>query len=78
MSFMTDGENSIELAMGTFDRAELIGPFRSQTGIESRVPWFFGMEDLPARTTSEGRTAEDMDKLKSLQHPDADTLDWHS
>jgi hypothetical protein len=77
MSFMTAGEDSIEIAMGTFDKAELVGPLVEQIGVESRLPWFFGMERLPERVTSAGRTPEEMEKLKSLQHPDCDTPnDW--
>jgi hypothetical protein len=76
MSFMTVGENSIDIAMGTFDKPELLGPLVEQIGVESRVPWFFGMEKLSERVTSAGRTADEMKKLKSLQHPDWDTPNW--
>jgi hypothetical protein len=76
MSFMTVGENSIDIAMGTFDKPELLGQLVEQIGVESRVPWFFGMEKLSERVTSAGRTAEEMEKLKSLQHPDWDTPNW--
>jgi hypothetical protein len=76
LSFMTDGENTIDIAIGAFDRPELIGPLVEQIGVESRLPWFFGMEKLPERTTSEGRAPGEMDKLKSLQHPDWDTPGW--
>jgi hypothetical protein len=73
---MTIGENSMDIAIGTFDKPALVGPLVEQIGVESRVPWFFGMEKLPERVTSEGRSAEEMEKLKSLQHPDWDTVDW--
>ena len=73
---MTDGENTIDIAIGAFDRPELIGPLVEQIEVDSRLPWFFGMEKLPERTTSEWRSPDETEKLKSLQHPDWDISDW--
>jgi hypothetical protein len=66
----------MDIAIGAFDKPSLVGPLVEQIGVESRVAWFFGMEKLPEKVTSEGRSAEEMKKLRSLQHPDWDTADW--
>ncbi len=71
-----DGEPSYDLAVGTLDDPERIGPFSEQVGIESKLSWFDGLSHLPGRRTTDYRTPEDMRKLKSLQHPDHDTETW--
>jgi len=76
MYMLEDGEPNIEMAMGTFDQAEKLGPLDHQSGVESRVPWCKDLDHLPAQKTTDYRTAEDMVKLKSLQHPDHDTDAW--
>jgi len=71
-----DGDTIYEIAIGTLDDPDAINPMTDQSGIESRLAWFDSMSGLPARTTEECRTAEDLVKLKSLQHPDHDTEHW--
>jgi hypothetical protein len=34
------------------------------------------MAGLPRQTTADYRTPEDLERLKSLQHPDHDTSEW--
>jgi hypothetical protein len=71
-----DGDPNIEIAIGSLDDPNGIGPMTDQTGIESRVGWFDSMANLPSRRTEEDRSAEDLAKLASLQHPDRDTEHW--
>jgi hypothetical protein len=71
-----EGDTHIEIAIGTLDNPNAVGPLRGQDGVESRVTWFHDMAKLPERATQTTRTAEDLAKLKSLQHPDFDTDQW--
>jgi hypothetical protein len=73
---LEDGDQHCEIAAGAFDEPAKIGPFLSQVGVESRLPWFETLHRLPTARTEEQRTAEDMKKLRSLQHPDHDTENW--
>jgi hypothetical protein len=68
-----DGDANIELAIGSFDDPNRVGPLLEQVGVESRVAWFDTMHGLPEARTTDYRTPSDMAKLKSLQHPDYDT-----
>lgn len=70
---LEDGFDHIEMAIGSFDDPNRVGPLASQVGVESRVSWFAEMAELPGKTTAEDRTPADLVKLKSLQHPDYDT-----
>jgi hypothetical protein len=71
-----DGDDILELAIGSFDTPSDVGPLTEQVGIENRVSWFNDMHLLPERTTAETRTPHELSKLKSLQHPDHDTEHW--
>jgi hypothetical protein len=71
-----DNDPRVELAIGTLDNPNQIGPMVEQSGIESKVAWFDSMNELPSQTTGDYRTPEDLVKLKSLQHPDHDTEHW--
>jgi len=71
-----DGDRNIEMAIGTLDDPNAVAPMTEQSGVESKVAWFDGMGSLPARTTADYRTAEDLKRLASLQHPDHDTEHW--
>ena len=70
------GDSNIELAIGTLDQPNGIGPMISQDGIESRVNWFAEMQNLPPRQTDQTRPAAELQKLASRQHPDHDTELW--
>lgn len=76
MYMYEDGDEFIDLAVGTMDNPNLIGKLESQIGIESRVHWFETMHNLPEQLTSQTRQPEEMTKLKSFQHPDYDTEVW--
>jgi hypothetical protein len=68
-----DGDNHIEIAIGTLDNPNAIPSMTKQSAIESRVKWFSQMHLLPEEQMKDYRTPEDLQKLKSLQHPDYDT-----
>ncbi len=71
-----DGDENIEISIGSLDEPNRIAPLTEQSGVESRVSWFKGMHLLPEQTTADDRSPEDLAKLKSLQHPDHDTDHW--
>jgi hypothetical protein len=68
-----DGDENIELAVGTLEDPTRIGPLTKQSAVESRLPWFSTLHQLPEELMTDYRTPEDLGKLKSLQHPDFDT-----
>ena len=71
-----DGDPNYDVAIGTLDDPSAIPPMEHQVGIESEVSWFRTMHNLPRKMTTDYRSPEDMEKLKSLQHPDHDTEHW--
>jgi hypothetical protein len=71
-----EGDQPYEIAIGSLDNPNAIGPMTHQVGIESKVHWFDGLHRLPAKRTQDDRSPEDLAKLKSLQHPDHDTDHW--
>ncbi len=73
MFMREDGDPNIELAIGTLDDPADIPALSRQSAVESRLPWFSTMHNLPEERVSDYRTAEDIEKLKSRQHPDCDT-----
>jgi hypothetical protein len=70
-----DGDPNYEIAIGSLDSPELAPP-SGQVGTESRLSWFKSLADLPGKRTQDDRTAEELAKLRSLQHPDHDTKAW--
>ena len=70
-----DGDPTFEIAIGTLDDPEQATP-TEQVGIESELSWFKTLANLPAHSTEDDRSPEDLRKLKSLQHPDHDTMEW--
>ncbi len=73
---LEDNYGVIEIAIGTLDSPNAVPPLSRQVGVESRLSWFPTMHLLPGKTTTDDRTAGDMEKLASLQHPDHDTDVW--
>ena len=71
-----DGDSNIEIAIGTLDDPNAIGAMTEQSGSESKVAWFDGLCALPAQATGDYRTVEDLERLRTLQHPDHDTEHW--
>lgn len=76
MFMREDCDSNVELAIGTLDNPSDIPPLSRQSAVESRLPWFSTMHQLPEERMSDYRTPEDMVKLKSKQHPDHDTKHW--
>jgi hypothetical protein len=68
-----DGDENYEIAVGTLDNPNAISPLTKQSVIENRVHWFATMHSLPTEKLTDYRTPEDLEKLKSFQHPDHDT-----
>jgi hypothetical protein len=73
MFMREDGDENIEIAIGTLDIPSAVPPMIKQSAIESQVSWFSTLHQLPTETMSDYRTPEDLLKLKSFQHPDFDT-----
>ncbi len=71
MFMREDGDSVIDIAIGTLDKPNAAAP-RRQSGVESRLDWFATLAELPEETTADYRSAADLEKLKSLQHPDGD------
>ena len=61
----------ISVSIGSLDEPGRVKPV-SQFGVESRLPAFFELADLPGETTEEGTPADWLPKLVSRQHPDHD------
>lgn len=70
-----DGDPNYEIAIGSLDDPEAAPPDH-QSGVESELSWFGGLHRLPRQTTADYRTPADLERLKSLQHPDHDTETW--
>lgn len=71
-----DGDANYELAIGALDNPNAIAAMTEQSGIESKLAWFDAMFGLPRQATADYRTPEDLERLRSLQHPDHDTEHW--
>jgi hypothetical protein len=61
----------IAVSIGSLDDPRGVFP-EKQYGIESRLPAFATLADLPGETTAEGTPPECRAKLASRQHPDHD------
>jgi hypothetical protein len=78
MIFDYPHDPGLGLMAGSLDRPDLVPPM-VQYGVESRVPWFHGLPDLPG---DEPTYAEDPDGMlprieaSNRQHPDHDTDAW--
>jgi hypothetical protein len=72
MFMREDGDENIEIAIGTLDNPSAISPMTKQSAVESRVAWFNAMHELPEERMQDYRKPEDLEKLKSFQHPDFD------
>jgi hypothetical protein len=73
MFMRDDGDPDIEIAVGTLDKPGDVPAFHKQSAVESKVPWFDSLHLLPKERMEDYRSPEEMEKLRSLQHPDFDT-----
>ena len=72
---LEDGYGPIEIAIGTLDDPAAAVPGHAD-GVESKLPWADALPSLPARSTEQDRSADDLARLTSRQHPDHDTDVW--
>ena len=72
---LEDGYGPIEISIGSLDDPNAAAPDHV-VGVESKLHWADALPGLPARRTEEDRSAEDLMRLRSLQHPDHDTAAW--
>ncbi len=75
MFMLEDGDNPIEISLGTLDDPNTIEPVCA-VGVESKPRWADILPTLPTMRTDDCRTSEELGKLGSLQHPDHDTTEW--
>ncbi len=70
-----DGDVNYEITIGSLDNPAACPPTHA-VGIESKLPWFDGLDALPGHSTNDDRPPDDLAKLVSHQHPDHDTDKW--
>jgi hypothetical protein len=68
LAYAGDGE-PVEIAVCALDDPSAVAP-RSQSAVESRLPWFDSLASLP------GRPVQAPPGVVSRQHPDHDTPRW--
>jgi hypothetical protein len=71
LTFAYVERKSISVSIGSLDEPARVTP-EKQYGIESRLPAFEHLAELPGETTEQSTPAEWAPKLKSRQHPDRD------
>jgi hypothetical protein len=73
LSFAYDHSDRIAVSIGSLDDPTLAVPAQ-QFGIEAMLPSFPKLHSLPGTRTEDDIPADMLAKLKSLQHPDRETL----
>lgn len=71
---LEDGDPNIEIAICTLDNPAAAAPV-AQVGVESRLPWFAAMANLPEETTDQNNPTA-ATRYHTRQHPDHDTAHW--
>lgn len=71
LSFRYVDKKGISVTVGSLDRPESI-QIKVQYGIESRLPAFLALHELPGEQSNEGAPPARVAKLASRQHPDHD------
>ena len=61
----------MSISIGSLDTPTL-AKVKNQFGLEGMVPTFPSLHTLPGSCTEDDISPEDLEKLKSLQHPDHD------
>jgi len=72
LTYRMDGRDHISLTIGSLDRPESVAP-TEQLGVESMLPWFPGLADLPATESSIWMKKYHISDAGSRQHPDHET-----
>ena len=75
LTFAPDGEETIDLGIGTLDDPAAIEP-TAQYWIDARMPWFGKLANLPVKGLGAALPADEVAKRKPYQHPDHDTEQW--
>ena len=75
LAIADDDSKHIAVAIGSLDNPAAVAPVQ-QYGIEAMLPAFASLPTLPGIRTEDNIKPEDLEKLKSLQHPDHDTDHW--
>ena len=71
LTYQPIGSNHISVSIGSLDEPARVKPVE-QVSIESRMPWFAELPELPGSRTEDDMPAEILAKLKSNQYPDHD------
>lgn len=71
------GSKHVNITLGSLDDPRAVEP-RRQLGVEAKMPWFSRLDSLPAETTDDGFTADELKKIAATRrvHPDRDTDEW--
>ena len=67
----------LNVTLGSLDAPAAVAP-RLQVGIEGRLPWFGALPALPAETSEDGMSREELGAIRASnrQHPDHETEAW--
>lgn len=71
LTYQPVGRDYVSVSIGSLDEPARVKP-GEQCSIESRMPWFGELHELPGTRTEDDMSAELLEKLKSNQHPDHD------
>ena len=71
LTFAYDHTAHMNISIGSLDNPSLV-KIENQYGIEGMVPAFPSLHALPGSRTEDDVSPEDLERLKSLQHPDHD------
>jgi len=71
LTFAYDTSDRVALSIGSLDHPEAVTP-EQQYGLESALPAFAHLHELPGSRTEDDIPAAVREKLKSRQHPDHD------
>jgi hypothetical protein len=71
LSYAHDGSERMLLSIGSLDHPEVL-TLAKQFGVESRLPAFFELQNLPEIRTEDFFPPDKMAELASRQHPDRD------
>jgi hypothetical protein len=76
LSFEPDGEETIDLGIGTLDEPAALKP-TEQYWIATRMPWFGELGDLPVAGLGDALPADEVARRTPYQHPDHETKEWN-
>lgn len=71
LTFSYDHKPHMSISIGSLDNPALV-KVENQFGLEGMLPAFPSLHTLPGSRTEDDISPEDLEKLKSLQHPDHD------